>query len=51
MHEGCIEFIMFSNFSQIKRNNDRQSNQLSVTFRLKLDCPSIQDKKQNLIHH
>ena len=44
MQECCIRFIMFHKFSQIKRNESRQSSQLSATFRLKLDCSTIQDK-------
>ena len=49
MEECCIRFIMFHKFSQIRKNKNGQSSQLSVTFRLKLDCPAIQDK-YHLVH-
>ena len=45
--ECCIRFIMFHKFSQ--GNKSRQSSHISVTFRLKLDCLTIQDK-DHLIH-
>ena len=44
MQECCIRFIMIHKFSQIGRNKSGQSSQLYVRFRLKLDCPAIQDK-------
>ena len=44
MQECCNRFVMFYKFTQIRRNGSPQSSQLYVTFRLKLDCPTIQDK-------
>ena len=49
MQECSIQFIMFHKFSQIRRNKSQQSNQLELAFRLKLDCPTIQ-QKHLLIH-
>ena len=49
MPECCVGFIMFYKFSQIRKNDDRQSGQLQVTFRPKQDFAAIQDNNF-LIH-
>ena len=44
MQESSIRFNMFHEFSEIRRNNSRQSCQPEATFRRKLDSPAVEDK-------
>ena len=39
-----IHFIMFYKFSQIRTNDGRKFSQLQVTFCVKLECFTIQEK-------
>ena len=47
--KSSIRFITDYKFNQIRRNDDRQSCQLSVTFRGKMDCAATLEKR-HLIH-
>ena len=44
MQKCCIRFIRLHKFSQIRRNDIRQSALPCVTFNLNLDCGAIQNK-------